>query len=330
MVAESPEATAWMAEAMEMYVDREIFGSVESSVVWTSAVDADGNLIVPLDPEDLAASINAAPFPLLEGHDPGRPAGKVLSARAFRLANGEQFVAALLGFYDGAALPGFKAFEVDPLAPAPSPARLPDLPDDFWIVLAADPREVAADTLEEIALAAPVRVDVSPLSHNAAEPTTQLVTFGVLFVTLVWNPFVTTFANEASKDAYGAIRGWLKDAIDRLAENANPIIELKSRHQGCVVSFLFRGRDLGRHKLAHDGLSAAAARAEHLIEKLAGSGLKPVRLVYEFHRKTHFWYPSFAELADGRLITDDVTLIAAERLSSGLSLGLSPRTIKRS
>lgn len=329
LIAESAEATAWMDAAVDGNADRKIFGRVASSVIWSAATDHDGNIIVPIDPVELAATINAAPFPLLVGHDPGRPVGKVLAAGVFRANDGLTFVAAVLGLYDSAALLSFRDLGLDRLPGAPSPAKLPALPDDFWIALAADPKEIEVEWLEEVARSAPVRVELEERSNNTAEAPHELVTVGMLFVALIWNPFVTTFANETSKHAYATVRSWLKTLLGRMAERRNPIVEIQSHHKGCVISFMLRGQDVARHYKAHDALPVAAARAEQLIAKMVGSGLMPVRLLYEFHRTDDVWFPSFAELSDGRLISDNTALIAAEQLPSGLSLGLSPKSLEK-
>jgi hypothetical protein len=329
LVAESVEATSWMDAALNGQKYGNVYGRLASSVIWSSATDDYGNLIVPIDPAELAAKINAAPFPLLVGHDPGRPVGKVLSAEVFTANDGETFVAALLGFYDSAGLQSFQDLGLDPQAGAPSPAKLPMLPDDFWIALAADPKDVEVEWLEALARSAPVRVDVLELSHNAAEALNEVIIVGVLFVTLVWNPFVTTVANEAGKDAYAAVRGWLRTLLERLAERRNPILEIQSHHQGCMISFVLRGRNVERHYRAYDALPAAAARANQLIAKMGRAGMPPVRLLYEFHRTDDVWFPSFAELSDGRLVSDDATLIAQEQLPASLSLGLGPKNLVR-
>jgi hypothetical protein len=51
--------------------------------------------------------------------------------------------------------------------------------------------------------------------------------------------------------------------------------------------------------------------------------LAPKLIVYEFHSEDDLWFPSYAELHDGRLVTDNNLLIAVERLPTGLSLGLT-------
>ncbi len=50
--------------------------------------------------------------------------------------------------------------------------------------------------------------------------------------------------------------------------------------------------------------------------------IPPRHLLYEFHREHDIWFPSFAELHDGRLVTENNVLIAFEQLPTGLSIGL--------
>jgi len=52
-------------------------------------------------------------------------------------------------------------------------------------------------------------------------------------------------------------------------------------------------------------------------------GVAPRSLVYEFELENNKWFPSYAELHDGRLVSDRKILIAIEQLPSGLSLGIT-------
>jgi hypothetical protein len=63
-------------------------------------------------------------------------------------------------------------------------------------------------------------------------------------------------------------------------------------------------------------------QAGALIASLAARGAPADRVVYEFHPEERRWYPSYAALADGRLVSDEILLVAAERLPSELSLGV--------
>jgi len=326
LIKSNNEATAWMEEAVAAHSGGPVFGRVASSVIWSDAKDADGNLLVPLDPAELVAEINAKLYPLLLGHDPGKPLGKVLAAKLFENATGEIFVAALLGFYENGPKLRFGDLGLNVAADVPSPTSLPALPIDLRLQLAADPKEISAALLDELVHDAPIPIDFQERSNNAAEASHTFVVVSIMLVTLVWNPFVTTFATEAAKDVYAAVRAWLKRLTERLAKHTNPVFELQSFHKDCRVSFMLRGQDIARHYRAHEALSAAAVRAAHLVEQMRAACLSPVLLIYEFHPTDDLWYPSYAELADGRLISDNTALVAAENLPSGLSLGLNLHT----
>lgn len=324
LIAESSEASAWMKEALAAQDEPAVFGRHASSVIWTNATDDSGALLVPVDPFQLAAKINADPFPLLLGHDPGRPLGKVIRAKVFQNPTGETFVAAALGFYANSLMPGFSELGLDPSMDRPPPETLPALPTNLRLALAVDPREVDQALIEEITAGAPVPIDVQERSHNAADAAHTFITVSVLFAALIWNPFVTTFAQEASKDSYAALRNWLKRLSANLANRRDPMVEVQTFQGDCCVSFMFRGNDVALQYEAHENLAAAAARAASLVTQMRKAGLGPMRLVYEFHATQRVWYPSFAELSDGRLVSDNAKLIAIEQLPSGLSLGLLP------
>lgn len=322
------EAKAWVERVRAGLEKAEIYGRIVEAVIWSDARDAAGNLLVAIDPAALAANINAGPYPLLLGHDPGRPMGKVLAAEVFRGVGGETFVAALLGFYDSSTLVSFGELGLDPEAAAAAPATLPDLSPRAWIELHADPREVEPGWFDELIATSPLPAHLEERSHNAADVLHALIVVGLPYAALVWNPFVTTVATEAGKDLYAGVRAWMKTLVARMAEHRQRVLEIQSSHGACHVSFMLRGQDVARHYKAHDALPEAAARAVQLLEKMRQAGLTPVRLVYEFHATEDMWHPSYAELHDGRLISDNAALIAVERLPQGLSLGLSLRSIE--
>ena len=139
---------------------------------------------------------------------------------------------------------------------------------------------------------------------------------------LVWNPYVTAIATEAGKATYAGINRWLRTLFDKVAERRNPILEIQSHHGGCQISFIIRGTDIKRHYTAHDALPAAAAQAAYLVGNMKDRGLPPKLVVYEFDPQHDKWAPSYAELHDGRLMTDNIALIAVEQLPSGVSLGI--------
>jgi hypothetical protein len=321
-VKESAEASAWIEQAKAAYSGNTEFGSLASSVIWSETIGPDGKQLVPVDPDEIVAGINANGYPLLKGHDPGFPKGKVLTAATFTTADGSKFIAALLGLYQGKHPLGFSDLGIESAPVATSPPMLPT-PPSCWIEFQCDPREIDEGWIKDILDAAPLPVEREELSHNAAEAAQELLRLGLLFMTLVWNPFVTAVATEAGKDTYATLREWIRKLLGKLAERKNPVLEIQSHHDGCYVSFIFRGNDIKRHYAAHDALPLAAAQAATLIVNMKKLGVPAQKLVYEFHAEDDIWFPSFAELEDGRFITDNKTLIAAEKLPVGLSLGIS-------
>jgi hypothetical protein len=55
---------------------------------------------------------------------------------------------------------------------------------------------------------------------------------------------------------------------------------------------------------------------------MKNAGVAARKIVYEFHKEDDIWFPSYAELHDGRLVTNNSLLIAVEKMPSGLSLGI--------
>jgi hypothetical protein len=321
LIDENPDAVAWVKESKAAYSGSNVFGEIRSSVIWSNAKGTDGELLVPLDPLALVENINATDYPLLNGHDPGLPLGKVLRAATFTNSDGTTFVAAVLGLYAGTRI-SFSDFGFDTAAAVASPSSLPVLADSCWINLATDPREIEPSWLEDVLLDAPMHVEWTELSHNAADAPHELIRLGVLFLTLVWNPYVTAIATEAGKDSYADLHKWIRKLLAQLAERKNPVLEIQSFHGDCRMSFLFRGNDVKRHYAAHDAQPGAAAQAAQLVANLKNRGHEPKLVLYEFHPEELKWYPSFVELEDGKLITDNAILIAVEQLPSGLSLGI--------
>jgi hypothetical protein len=115
--------------------------------------------------------------------------------------------------------------------------------------------------------------------------------------------------------------------VDKVSELDNPILEIQSHYDGCTVSFILRGNTVEEHYEAMGKLSAAAIQAQHLITNLRVQDKAAVLLVYEFDKESNRWYPSFAELSDGTLVTDNKKLIAEQELPTGLSLGLLSKRI---
>jgi hypothetical protein len=268
----TPAARDWANIAIRRH-STNIFGSLAPAVIWSDARGDDGELQVPVDPVELAAGINRQPYLLLHNHDPGRPKGQVLEAANFETADGEKFVAAVLGYYVGGDVLSFGELNLDTKTPVASPTTLPDLPNGNWIELATDPREVDEAWLEEVASDAPLRVECTELSHNASGSEQELIGIGLVFLALVWTPFVTTIASEAGKDTYAAIHGWVHRLLRKLAQRRDPILAVHAFQNGCQVTFLFRGKDVKQHYGAHDALPNAAAQAARLVAKLKKRGM---------------------------------------------------------
>lgn len=324
LLNDSPQALQWLEEAERRHSSG-AFGKIVRSIIWSDARSDDGELLLDLNPHELVASVNEAPFSLLHGHDPGQLKGQVLESAFFQTASGNAFVAAILGYYFGGNVLSFRDLKLDITSPAPPPLKLPDLPEDARIEIGADPRDVDNAWLDEATSDAPVRIKRTALSHNEDGSSHQLIVIGIAFALLVGKPFVTAFATEAGKDSYFAIRGWIRKLLSRLAGRHDPILDFHSHHDGCQVSFIFRGKDVKKLYEAHDALSDAAPQAARLVSRLKAMGLPSRQLVYEFDKEGLLWTPSFAVLEDDRLLTDNLALISIEQLPDQLSLGVAKK-----
>ena len=322
LIAETAEANDWILRVKAEYSNSGVFGRLAGSVIWSDETDLNRELLVPIDPLAVVADINENGFSLLKGHDPGSPLGRVLNAAIFTSPKGTKFISAVLGFYEGGNRLGFGDLGLEPALPAASPSRLPTLNDAVWIELHVDPKEVQSVWMDDVLKDAPLRIEQGELSHNAAEPLHELIRLGLPYAVLVWNPFVTAFATEAGKDAYAAVSRWVRKLFTKLAELRNPIVEIISHHAGCQVSYIIRGNNVKRHYAAHGALPTTAAKAAALVTNMKSSGFEPTKIVYEFDGDDEVWFPSYAELKDGRFVTDNLKLLAIEHLPSGLSLGL--------
>jgi hypothetical protein len=318
----TPTARNWVAGAIQRH-SKGIFGKLLPAVIWSDARGDDGELLVTVDPVELVARINRAPHILLHNHDPGRPKGQVLESAVFESDGGEKFIAAVLGYYAGGEVLEFRVLGLDTRELVPPPKMLPMLPAGAWIQLATDPREVDLAWLDQVANDAPLPVKRTELSHNAADSAQELIRVGLVFLAVVWNPFVTAIASEAGKNTYAAIHVWVRKLIAKLADRRNPVLDIQAHQDGCQVSFLFRGKDVGQNYAAHDALPNAAAQAAQMVAKLKAGGMAARQLIYEFDKDARTWFPSYAVLNDDRIITDNKELIAIEQLPSGLSLGLT-------
>lgn len=318
----TPAASDWAEDAIRRH-SKGIFGKLVPAVIWSDTRGVNGEPLVPVDPMELVAQINRTPHILLHNHDPGKPKGQVLESANFESEGGEKFIAAVLGYYAGGEVLDFLGLGLDTKALAPPPEWLPVLPDSAWIQFATDPREVDAAWLEQVTSGAPLRIERTELSHNAADSAQELIRVGVAYLTVVWNPFITSIASEAGKDTYAAVHEWVRKLLAKLADRRNPVLDIHTHQDECQISFLLRGKDVKLHYSAHDVLSNAAAQAAELVAKLKARGMAARQLIYEFDKEALVWFPSYAVLKDNRIITDNVELIAIEQLPTGLSLGLS-------
>lgn len=322
LITETPAATAWVEEEKAARSRGNAFERLMGAVVWVDEPGANHEALGGNDPTSLIAEINETGQPIFLGHDPGAPTGRIVAAREFADARGVRFVAAIVGYYGEKQRLRFGDLGVDPSIAVRPPATLPPIPGDPWLDVATDPREVDSKWLDDLLRDPPYRAKKRTLSHNIAEPLNELIRVGFPYVVLVWNPLVKTIGEEAGKDLYAAAHRWLRRLWDNLQRRRNPILVLQSSQDGCEVFFMFRGKDVKRNYAAHDALSAAAAQAAGLIRGIKTSGESPASLIYEFEAEAAQWYPSYATLADGRIVKDTPFLIAIEQLPTAVSLGL--------
>ena len=322
ILSEHIEAASWVERVTATCSNDPVFGKIVSAVLWTDDVGQDGEPLVSLDPLKFIAEINESGLPVLKGHDPGFPLGRVLAADVFTKSDNSRFIAAIIGFYDNDTMLSFRGLDLNILPDVTSPVFVDELDSNGFIVFAVDPREVDAAWLEDLIRRTPLRVEQTDLSHNAAEPLLELLRVGLPYVALVWNPLVTSVATEAGKDVYSGIRQWLRILWTKLDELKNPVVEIQSQIEGCLVSFLFRGSDVQRNYDAHDELPIASMQALTLVSSMNVRGIAPRVITYEYETQSKKWFPSYAVLCDGRFVSDRSILIALEQLPSGLSIGL--------
>jgi hypothetical protein len=318
---ENPAAREWVNNAIQRRSGG-IFGKLVPAVIWSDGRHDDGESVVPIDPVKLVSLVRSNSLILLHNHDPGRPKGQVLEAAYFETDSGERFVAAVLGLYAGGDVLNFRGLDLDTSTSIGPPKSLPALPDGGWIEVATDPKEVDETWLHDVTSDAPLQIKRTELSHNAAESTQELIRIGIVYLALVWNPFVTSIASEAGKAAYAAINLWVRKLLEKLAHRRNPILDIHTHQDSCQISFLFRGKDVKQHYAGHDALPGAAAQAAQLVAKLKARRMPARQLIYEFNVESLTWYPSYAVLNDNRIIADNAALIAIEQLPTGLSLGM--------
>ena len=317
-----PDAERWLNDAIRRH-SSEIYGKIKPAVVWTNALDEEGQLIVPIDPNELSRRINRDPFIILHNHDPGNPKGQVLESAVFDDGSGVVFVAAIMGFYAGGNTIEFGSMDLNLNDVYQSPRELPDLPKEASIELVFDPRDVSPQWIEYISKDAPLKIRINESSYNDAQTTHELISIGIGYLAIVWNPFVTAVASEAGKKTYTAFHNWISKLFNELSERKNPIINIVSHQSGCQIFFILRGKDVKQHYAAHRMLSSAGVQAVELIRKLKEQDKVPTQLTYEWDKEAQLWYPSYTVLTDKSIIVDRGTLIAIEQLPKSLSLGFS-------
>jgi hypothetical protein len=320
LIDDVPEAAEWVEQTLSLHSGARAFGKAMSAVIWTSAKGPDGLVVGGDDPSALIDEINSQGLPMFRGHDPGLPVGRTVAAQLFSHSSRAKFVAAILVLYEDDKKLSFRGLNLDPFPPASSPSVLRELDTDTWLEFATDPREVDVQWVEELTSGTLISIKPVELSHNAANAQSELIRIGLVFVALVWNPFVTTIATEAGKSTYAAIHDWLRSLWKRLGDRRNPVVAVQALQSGCEVSFIFRGKDIDMRYLAHEAMSLAAAQATILINSMKNNGTVPVSLVYEFEKSR--WFPSYAILDSGQLVSDRGLLIALEQLPKSLSIGI--------
>lgn len=319
LIIDTPDAHKWVEDCRRKYAAIQSYASIKPAVIWTDARDAEGRLLVSLDPENLALSINFSPLPILNGHDQGYPLGDVLEAATFRSNNGTSFVVAIFAMYEGRHN-SWQDFDVGIFEGQFEGA--PECQEPFMLGFRFSLREIDNsffyDELEKFSEV----VRFSPLFNNSADALNELIRIAVPYGVVVWNPFVTSFASEFGKDAYTKAHDFISAILKKCLRLNKPLVQLEALHRDCEVLFLLRGKDISYHYMAHERWSQAGSQSFALIDGLLVRGLTPTKIVYEFDAKALKWYPSYARLNDGRLITDNPALIAVEQLPSGISLGL--------
>jgi hypothetical protein len=318
-IDETPDAKAWVEQYLASAQTKEQLGRLVSAVIWTDGVLEDGEPVGGVDPSAIVSEINEQGWPLLIGHDPGLPAGRVIAARAFTSPSGTRFVAAVLVYYEPEHMVTFSALGIEPFPRAASPTTLRWIPG-ARIQFGVDRREVAEAWLDEVFEDAPLSVQRIDLSHNAAESVKELIRIGLPYAALVWNPLVKTIGEEAGKDIYAGIYSWLHKLWKKMEELRDPIVDVQSHHRGCTVSFLLRGRDVQQHYAAYAALSAAATQAAELIDRFKQHNPQLITLVYEYEKAR--WVPSYGIMDGGRVVSDRDVLIEYEQVPRGLSMGL--------
>lgn len=319
LIDETPDASTWVERQLTEMAKGNNHWRLVSAVLWTDDYLESGEPIGGSDPSSIVNEINDQGLPLLHGHDPGRPAGRVIAARAFTSPSSTRFIGAILAYYEPESISSFASLGLDPFPTAALPTTL-GLPEGARIELVADPRDVPERWLDRVSKDAPLSVKRVRSSLNDAQSLKELIQIGVPYAALVWNPLAKTIGEQAGKEIYAGIQRWLQKLWKKLTELRDPIVDIQAHHHGCAVSFLLRGRDVELLYAAHAALPAAAAQAAKLIDSLRPDGFKLITLTYEYEQSR--WFPSYAITADGRIISDRSILIAFEQAPKTLSIGI--------
>ena len=320
LIDETPEALSWIANSLAAYSSLPKLGKLVSGVVWTDESRYAGDTIPDAALTTYVANINESGLPMFKGHDPGIPVGRIIAAQQFTTPNATTFIVAIFALYEPEYQLSFSSLAIDdPLAFTDSPQELKPLKAN-WIDFGTDPLEVDTQWLDEVLINAPIPFKRVELSHNAAESVKELIRVGLPYAVLLWNPLVTKVANKAAEDIYAGIQSWLQHLWKMLQKRKDPIVVIQAHYSECEVSFLFRGKNVEQHYSAHSDLPLAAAQATRLIEVMLGQNTPPCSITYEYDDSR--WYPSYAVLRDGRIVSDRMILLALEQLPSGLSMGL--------
>jgi hypothetical protein len=320
-VERTPEAQAWIDEQRRLRSNRPEFGRLADAVLWLRAPGEPE--VGPEDPSDMVDEINRHGWPVFVGHDPGKPSGMVVAAKQFSDPSGAQFVAGIVGLYTREVVSSFEQFGLDFEASADSMPPSSEAHGSASITLAVDPREVSSTWIAAVCAGAPLQVNRQNLSNNAAEFLQELVRVGIPYALLLWNPFVKKFAEEAGRDAYVALRDWLKKLIRESRQLKDPVLCIDSVYGCCQVTFILRSGDVQGDYAAHATLPDGARRAYLLVDRLKARGEIPARVLYEFHAAANRWYPVYAALTSGKLIADHGLLIAVEQTHTAISIGVT-------
>lgn len=322
LVDRTPEAGAWLDDTSSRFQAMGNYGKILIATLWSDEKGEDGKPVVDIDPDYIVIQICSGQFPLLLDHDPGHPLGRILEAKKFTTPDGVDFIAGVLGLYAGQRL-SFEDLRLYSYEGCFQSINTQPLPEQCWILLSADPRDVTSQWVQDVISNTPIPVKAQQASYNAKTSRAQLIRIGLAFTALSWNPYTSVIASEAAKDTYTAIKNSLLVLVKKVSELDNPIMEIKSSHNGCQVSFIVRGRDIQTNYEAMETLSHASLQADRLISNLKANGKVVIEIAYEYDKDSKRWYPSFAILADGTFITDNQKLIISEELPSGLSLGIT-------